>query len=327
MDKGRTMKQVVLIVCALLLLCACGMEVSYPEKTSELPQTETPEEPGGTESGSPAPSPTEYSFGDIEAILRRTDGREDLAVIEVRDAESYTVVHYTYLPVVEGQVQESRFAWFDRESGEAVMISMRMEEIARFHLSADTGLLTVLTSGWDIDTAKGHLQPQLIRVQYMAQYPNKTESYYRPVQEACRLGRVYGEDAPVMKLESIRFEEGVFWFALSLEAEIIANSPPWPYMEVENADGQSTITLRGVLPGEMSALMWDPRVLSVVHNGGDTTVTLRIGDAARYLVGAERFTEEGEEYEEPMPEAEAGQWLIPFRYVAEHVSADYPADW
>lgn len=62
-----------------------------------------------SESPSPEPSATEYSFSDIEAALREIAVQE-VHVIEVRDAGKYTVVHYTNSVPTEGEVPESAFA-------------------------------------------------------------------------------------------------------------------------------------------------------------------------------------------------------------------------
>ena len=324
------MRSFILLFLAFCLaaLCACG---PAPVETSPSPSI-TPSAVVSTPPlESPTPVPTEYSFSDIEKALRSTYERDEMAVVEVRDAGRYTIVQYTILGYPDYPERHTSFAWFDRESGTFSRPPIPQGIYPHFYLDEDSGQLTILDSGYDTVSDQGYCSPRLYLTWPDPNWPKQTMDceyvpYYRPVQESGRLGPWHLEHLGItpeaQKLKQVCSGEQGMWLVIAPEGERpITDAFTWPRMEIENADGVAAVTLldttldQGFLPPD------DPRILSVEAEETSVTIRLNIEGAVRYFVGEAPEGEAEPEYDKK------NAFPIFFHYVGEDYALDYPEGW
>jgi hypothetical protein len=281
----------VLVLAFFFALCSCA---SLPSKApaasgaGDSPADGTAPPDTSSEAPPDTAAPPSEPLTDRQ-IMDAYTGR-GLTVTEIRDAGTYTLVHY--FSSGDSRNEASRFDWFDRKTGERELVCSSICA-DKFEITADK-TLTILTTGV---TPDGYQQfPRILRFGLtdvdgaygVTRYDN---DYYMPLEQSFTLGI----DSPEC-LKSVCYDGGSMLLTFTVrpgyEQEFHADGETVPKMTVTNKDGVSTVTLFDTILSDDFVLTAgkllgsDPCPVTVSCDGIDTVVTFKMhGDAGRYNIG------------------------------------------
>lgn len=285
---------VILLAALVFRLSSCTSDA----KTSGAPPAgETAAGPSGADSGAAAAtatgakSPTPpYSAKEIKSIYESLG----LSVMEIRDAEDLTMVHYCKPTGIPGEII-SRFDWFDRATGARELV-YGWTYTEMYEIKADKSF-TVLTTGLSqIDGALSF--PEIYRSSFedidgAVKFTGVSEKYYAPLD----LSYTLGTDRRVC-LTDINVNPGFVSFGFGpqpgYENEFYAAYASIPKMDIKNEDSFTTITLyKTVLAkgAEDFAVKENPysSFSSMTVDGENLIIKLQLNkNVSRYNVSTER---------------------------------------
>lgn len=300
MDKFK--RAVIPVFVAIVLLvalfsrlasCAPGSTKNGSTPASGSSASSSPSEsPGAAVTSSPkVVKPTApYSDEEIKSIYESLG----LAVVEIRDAEAVTMVHYYSPSGVPGEIV-SRFDWFDRATGTRDLV-YGWAYTDKFEIKPDKSF-TVLTTGLSYIDG-GQAFPEIFTAHYSnvdgaVMFTGAQAKYYAPLANSYTLGSDRHEC-----LTGIHFNAGMvslgFGPQAGYEAEFSAASEWIPKMTIKNENGISTITLyKTILSGDFKNSARKDNIssslISVKSDGTDTVITLKLADnVKRYNVSTQR---------------------------------------
>ncbi len=323
MDRFRRAILPILVVVVLLAALIFRLSSCVPDgsKNGSLPAENTQTDISPSAASSPSPSSTgispnaPYSGVEIKSIYESLG----LAVVEIRDADEVTMVHYYSPSGVPGEIV-SRFDWFDRSTGARDLV-FGWSYTDKFEIKADK-TFTVLTTGLSYVDG-GRSFPKIFTSSYSdidgaVQFTGTEAKYYAPLAQSYTVGVERREC-----LTDINFNDSFMSLGFDVqpghESEFYTASESIPKMSVINEAGYSTITLYKTI---LSENFKNPannektycRLESVSSDGTDTTIVLKLNESTvtRYNVSTERSPESG----------------LPYAVIEyTNIVFDYPAGW